>query len=356
MQYRETVVALFVLLVLSVYTAIVLATGLVPIADFLKLYGLYLSGAFSMWMFVGVVVVSFKFFRAPNGGLQLPASPFRELWKLTKGPWSSDRVLRSALPPFMFGTLMASFNAYKQMVLSTQSFSWDKTYIAWDRALLFGNDGWQVTHAVFAHPIFTYIIDKFYHAWFFPMALGVIFCAWVGKEQFHLRTQYMLTYLMVWIGLGSVAAFLVPGAGPAFVPHVLPSESASFAQMLATLQAKQLAVGKPISALLFQDGLWNLQLAKDLAVGGGISAMPSVHNAIAILFALAAWRINPKFGVVMAGYAVLIWIGSIHLGWHYAVDGLIAAILTLGLWNAAGHLAKLLDSWSTYRIRYQIAA
>ena len=71
--------------------------------------------------------------------------------------------------------------------------------------------------------------------------------------------------------------------------------------------------------------------------------MPSVHNGLAVLFAIAGWRINKWFGGFLAGYAVLIWIGSIHLGWHYAIDGLLAAALTLGIWTIAGRIVDRLE-------------
>ena len=71
--------------------------------------------------------------------------------------------------------------------------------------------------------------------------------------------------------------------------------------------------------------------------------MPSVHNALAVLFALAAFRLNRTAGWALAAYAGLIWLGSVHLGWHYAVDGLVAAALTAGLWRVAGRIADRLE-------------
>jgi hypothetical protein len=41
---------------------------------------------------------------------------------------------------------------------------------------------------------------------------------------------------------------------------------------------------------------------------------------------------------LMTAYALMIWIGSVHLGWHYATDGLVGVLMMLGLWKAAGHL------------------
>jgi len=72
--------------------------------------------------------------------------------------------------------------------------------------------------------------------------------------------------------------------------------------------------------------------------------MPSVHNALSVLFALAAFKINRIAGWAATAYALLIWLGSIYLGWHYAVDGLAAALLTFVIWPVAGiatdHLAR----------------
>ncbi len=76
--------------------------------------------------------------------------------------------------------------------------------------------------------------------------------------------------------------------------------------------------------------------ASTLALGAGISAMPSLHNAMAVLFACAAWHANRRMGWLFSGYAVLIWIGSIHLGWHYAIDGIVAAVLTIAIWKLTG--------------------
>jgi membrane-associated phospholipid phosphatase len=74
--------------------------------------------------------------------------------------------------------------------------------------------------------------------------------------------------------------------------------------------------------------------------GFGISAMPSVHVAMATLFAIGGFVMHRWIGWLMTAYAILIWIGSIYLGWHYATDGIVGASMTIGLWKLSGKLAE----------------
>ena len=67
-----------------------------------------------------------------------------------------------------------------------------------------------------------------------------------------------------------------------------------------------------------------------------ISAMPSVHVAIAVLFALAGREAGRVAGLVLTAYALVVLVGSVHLGWHYAVDGYFAALATGLSWVGCG--------------------
>ena len=105
----------------------------------------------------------------------------------------------------------------------------------------------------------------------------------------------------------------------------------------------QLIPGAELGSLANQHALLKFYGSPHLVIGGGISAMPSLHNALAVLFALAAFRIKRWLGWVGAGYALLIWAGSIDLGWHYAIDGIVAALLTGLCWLLAGRITAALD-------------
>src|SRR3546814_11562159 len=81
---------------------------------------------------------------------------------------------------------MASFNAFKQMVLVSAGFGFDPLFAEIDRALFLGHDPWRVTHAIFS-PMATYAIDRAYHGWFAPMSLGVLLCAFGAPRSYRLR-------------------------------------------------------------------------------------------------------------------------------------------------------------------------
>ena len=256
--------------------------------------------------------------------------------------WKRDRGLSLLWPPILFAALMASFNAFKQMVLPIAGYRLDPLLARADHLLFFGHDPWRITHAVLGSPEATLLLDRFYHGWFAPMAVGIILCAWLPASTFRLRTQYLFSYLAVWIGIGSVLAFLFPSAGPCFYSRLV-GPSSTYDALLSSLAHVQAVSGSPVMSLKIQDWLMQAHEARTLVVGAGISAMPSVHNGLAFLFALAAFRINRNLGWLFAAYAVLIWIGSIHLGWHYAVDGIIGDALTYGIWRFSGSLAERLE-------------
>ena len=328
--------------IVALYMGLVLATGRVDPGMFGRLLAFYIGISFTLWVCLGGLCA---FGLMIQQGRKSGKEPF--LAKLVTGMvrerWQRDYCVSLVWPPLLFATLLASFNAFKQMVLPLAGFGWDPMLAAADRAFFFGNDPWRITHALFGSPQATLFIDRAYHGWFVPMSLGLIACAWMPRATFRLRTQYMLSYIAVWIGIGSVLAFLMPSAGPCFYEHFV-GPAPHFNELLQRLGDVQAVTGSHLTSLANQDKLVQLFSADKLIVGGGISAMPSVHNALAALFALAAYQLNRTIGWIVWAYAGLIWLGSIHLGWHYALDGLVAIALTYGIWIACGRVAVALDT------------
>lgn len=341
LEVREIRAAGIGALVVTAYLALVLGSGRIDLAEFGRLLLFYLVASFSLWVVVGAGVFVWELARsARRSGREPFLAAF--LRSFVSARWERDRCVSLLWPPLLFALLLTSFNAFKQMILPLAGFRFDPAFTALDRALFGGVDPWRITHAWLGSPAATELVDKAYHGWFVPMSVGLVACAFLPAATYRLRTQYMLTYIGVWIGIGSVLAFLLPAAGPCFT-SALVGPAPSFDTLHGRLLATEAATGSPLAALRNQAMLLEAIGSDRLRVGGGISAMPSVHNALAVLFALAAFRLNRVAGWVLAAYALLIWIGSVHLGWHYAVDGLVAAALTVGLWRVAGRIADRLE-------------
>ncbi|WP_298019699.1 phosphatase PAP2 family protein [uncultured Parasphingopyxis sp.] len=340
-DFREARAALWGFLVLGFFFCAVLGSGYVNPSDFWLLFRTYLGMGFALWFAVGIFATAGMLWKNRPAKDGTAPSPFVLIRGWFETQWDENRLARTLWPPILFAMLLTSFNAFKQKILATQGFAFDPVFAEADRWLFFGQDGWRFFHDWFGSPTATGLIDASYHAWFVPMSVGVMVCAFLGASHYRLRTQYLLTYLFVWIGLGSVMAFLMPSAGPCFY-NLLVAPQQSYAEMMAVLNAHNAALeasGGHVQALSNMQGLLNAREADGLVIGGGISAMPSVHNGLSVLFAIAAFRFSRVAGYALSAYAVLIWVGSVYLGWHYGLDGIVSAVLVIGFWKLSGRLA-----------------
>ena len=327
--------------ILFAYVVAVLGSGRVDGEQFLRLLLTYLTGSLALWFVLGVAIVGVQLcWNARKSGRDSFLVAYASSTLLAR--WRRDWGASLVWPPVLFASLMASFNAFKQLVLPLAGYSFDPFLAKADRLFFLGTDGWRVTHAIFGSAQATAMIDRLYHGWFVPMALGVLICAWLPASTYRLRTQYLLSYTGVWIVLGSVLAFLTPSAGPCFYSRLV-GPSPEFASLMTRLNQIQTSTGEPLMALRNQAMLLQAHGSDQLVIGGGISAMPSVHNGLAILFALAGWQLSKPVGALLAVYPALIWIGSIHLGWHYGLDGVIAAVATFVMWRICGRIADRLE-------------
>ena len=66
--------------------------------------------------------------------------------------------------------------------------------------------------------------------------------------------------------------------------------------------------------------------------------MPSMHNAQALLFVLLAMHLGRAAQIGAAMFALAIFAGLVHQGWHSMVDGLVSFGMTPPIWWLAGKL------------------
>lgn len=234
---------------------------------------------------------------------------------------------------------VASFTVYKTMVLPAGGYGHDATFIALDRMLLGGTDGWMLTHRLLPGPEITWWIDFIYLPLFLPMVVGYAACAGLrGKPQ--LRYTYMTSFLAGFVLVGMIAADVLDSAGPIF-DGIVYGDGTTFGPLQALLLGHS-DPDAPLFSIKAQDHLLMVYQEGIVRFGSGISAMPSVHLVMAGLWGLAAWHLGRVAGVVLTAYVLLIWIGSVHLGWHYMTDGLVALLMTTVIWRIMGRVFGLI--------------
>ncbi len=251
--------------------------------------------------------------------------------------------MTAACIPLMAAALtLSAYNVFKQFLLPNVGFWFGKSVAAADRAVL-GRDAWQITHALFPYAWETKLLDVIYHSWFAPMSLGIVACCF-ARSGSRSAERYIASYVLVWIVQGSILAYCLPAAGPCFAGALRHVKR--FVPLMARLHAQQAYVVRHsaggLTALAYQATHLGRFGTGEAMLGAGISAMPSLHNALATLFACAGFQIDRRLGVALSGYTVLIWIGSVHLGWHYALDGIVGAGVSILIWQSCGWLQRRL--------------
>lgn len=258
----------------------------------------------------------------------------------TPGRWKPElRALWIILAILIASITLPLFELFKQHILPARGFPFDPYLAALDRILFLGNDPWRITHALFGNLAPTMLIDTAYALWM-PMMFAYPMVAVMATRDEVLRIRLLGTWLWSWVLIAGLGAWLFASAGPCYY-NALVGPDAGFMALNDRLNALSVDAhvhGKSITALDFQALLLSGQHSQGLLPAGGISAMPSMHVAMAVLFAISGFRIARALGWIMSGYALLIWIGSIHLGWHYASDGIAGAAMMIALWKAVGWL------------------
>ena len=66
-----------------------------------------------------------------------------------------------------------------------------------------------------------------------------------------------------------------------------------------------------------------------MAYGMGLMALPSLHVTICLLYVYFFWNEGVWWRWSSILYAILIFLGSLYSGWHYAIDGYIGFFIVV---------------------------
>lgn len=266
-----------------------------------------------------------------------PESPFEFARQLASRWRLVDRIKLGAPAIILLLIFMPTFSAFKSAIPAFQPFIYDPLFAEWD-SWLHGGDAWRLIQPLVGYPFVSFLINWLYHSWILLLYAGVTLVAgWV--EQPKVRMQFLVSYALCWILLGTVAAILLSSVGPVFYDDFYGNDQ--FEPLMAYLaHANEIY---PLPALEVQDTLLIWAENGSNGLGRGITAMPSMHLAIACLFAILGWKISTLWGVVSTVFLAIIMIGSVHLGYHYAIDGYVSILAVLLLWWCVGKLFRRFD-------------
>lgn len=236
-------------------------------------------------------------------------------------------LVTALAPPFI-----STFSSFKQVIPTINNFSWDYYLMKIDYFLHFGHHPWEFFRIFLNYPYIIKIIDRLYMLWFPIFFFIFLWMGWSARRK--LRLQFFINTCLAWVILGTVFATIFSSAGPCYFDMVTKVDSNPYAPLMTKLS--EIHSSMPLFSIKNQIGIWKAYENHVWLPFGGISAMPSLHIAITVLFAIVGWRINRYTGILLTTYALIIQIGSVILGWHYAVDGYVSIFLTILIWKMVG--------------------
>ncbi|WP_117235270.1 phosphatase PAP2 family protein [Vibrio maerlii] len=297
-------------------------------------FGQLLTGIYITFIFW----LSYKYVMCFIGGESHPTKKIiGEVTVFVKsGNYFYDVVFRF----LVLNLIISNYTYFKKIIPQIIPFSYDEFFYEIDRFLHFGIDPWKITHFLFPNEYFTLFITSLYYLWFVILWLWFVFYVFYSGSE-RKRNQFIISFVLTWFLLGNIVATFLSSAGPCFF-HYVSSNTEAYFGLFSKLEAQSLSLesqwGINLWFLNVQDTLWQQHINDGNMLGAGISAMPSMHVSLSVVMALGASQLNRYMGYVMWTYALLIQVGSVHIGWHYAIDGYLSIILTVFIWSLVKYI------------------
>lgn len=228
----------------------------------------------------------------------------------------------------------SSFTFLKGMIPQINPFSWDPALAQFDRWLHGGIDPYVLLAPLFDTPLVTTWLNAAYHFWFFLLYF-ITFIACFDRHNPVRRNTFLIGFVLVWSLGGNVLATALASGGPVYYQAFGYGDT--FVPLMDKLHA--FAEVSPVWALDVQQMLLDGYMNDGPVVG--ISAMPSMHLAASALMTCHAFTWRRWAGWLMVPFTLIIMLGSVHLGWHYAIDGYLGILIGLAGWYVGRAISRV---------------
>jgi membrane-associated phospholipid phosphatase len=273
--------------------------------------------------------------------IERPPHPITELGRWFLNVFGDPKRLANGVHGMAFVfLLMSGFAMWKNQVAHIGGFAWDPAFANMDRWLHFGTLPHEWLIQFVGYPAITAAVNWNYLAWFPVLFVSTLVAAAQPRITF-LRQRFLFALLLGWSLGGILLANLFSSAGPVFYGRVTGDDH-PYAGLFQYLHAVDREF--PLTTLRLQDYLWTAY--QNTPSYSTISAMPSMHVTISLLIFLAVRKLNKGLAWLAAIFAFLIMVGSVQLGWHYAIDGYAGLTVALLSWTLAAPIAR----WDLRRI------
>lgn len=222
-------------------------------------------------------------------------------------------LLLVAFGMVLTGLNMIAFMWVKPLLNYLIPFRADPLLASVDR-FIFGTDPWRLLVYLNTTPL----AILYHRGWFALMIITLLVL--LMQPASAQKSAVMLTYFLLWSVFGPVVHTLCPAGGPVFYAA--------------------LGYGNSFSALAMEEEtreaaryLWRFYSDQTFGPGAGISAMPSLHIATMAWMVIAVSQFAKRWTLPMMAAAILIFLLSVSLGWHYAVDGMVGSAGAFAIWK-----------------------
>ncbi len=295
------------------------------VVDYVKSWAILAVGAI-------IAVLSPRF--VVRAWRERPARPLALAWEILLEFLAPNIAAGLALYLAM-AVFMGAFTTLKTVLPCLNGFWADPWLARIDCAVHFGQQPWRWIQPLLGFPPVTRLIEFAYGpVWMACMTLvPLYFC--MGRLQPEHRRRFLIGFMLTWVVNGIVLAGIFMSGGPAFYGRIT-HDNEPFGDLVRYLSFD---ADTALSAAWTQHELWQAYRVASSGVGAGISAFPSLHVSMILLCCLGMWKIGRPVAYALVAVAAVIVVGSVHLGWHYAIGNYVVFVLMGAIWWASGRLA-----------------